>query len=32
MQWNNNYKLYTHNYYNYSVQGMSKKKKIGGIL
>ena len=28
MQWNNNYKLHTHNHYNYSVQGMSKKKKI----
>ena len=27
MQCNNNYKLHTHNHYNYSVQGMSKKKK-----
>ena len=27
MQWNNNYKLHTHNHYNYSVEGMSKKKK-----
>ena len=34
MQWNNNYKLHTRNHYNYSVQGMSKKKKkkIEGIL
>ena len=27
MQRNNNYKLHTHNHYNYLVQGMSKKKK-----
>ena len=33
MQWNNNYKLHTHNHYNYLVQGMSKKKIFfGGIL
>ena len=27
MQWNDNYKLYTHNHYNYSVQEWVKKKK-----
>ena len=28
MQWNNNYKLHTHNHYSYSVQGMRKKKNL----
>ena len=32
MQWNINYKLHTHNHYNYSVQGMSKTFFFGGIL
>ena len=33
MQRNNNYKLHTHNHYNYLVQRMSKKKEnFGGIL
>ena len=32
MQCNNNYKLHTHNHYNYSVQGMSKIFFFGEIL